>query len=156
TTLDSFSGTPAAVDLVVREASPETLAALRSLPEVAEVAVRTELYLPFAEEVNRGLTLISDPGDGPLSTVTVATGRYPQNDTEIAVSELTAERMGLSMGRSVRVVPAQVTDGPPPDPITLTVVGVVSIADDFGGMAFTTQNAIGLLAPGWEGLPRLD
>ncbi|HLT10881.1 MAG TPA: FtsX-like permease family protein, partial [Micromonosporaceae bacterium] len=156
TILDNFSGTPAAVDLVIRDGSLDTMAALRSLPEVAEVAVRTELYLPFADEVNRGLTLISDPGNGPLSTVTVTSGRYPQKDTEIAVSELTAERTGLAEGRSVRVVPAQLTDGPPPDPITLTVVGVVSAADDFGGTAFTTEDAIGLLAPGWEGLPRLD
>jgi putative ABC transport system permease protein len=165
TTLNSFSGTPAAVDVVLGEgtgATIRTLAAVRELPEVAEAVARIDTGFTSGSQGGIDLTVVADPGTGPLAKVSLVRGDYPDAANEVAVSERTADRLGLSVGDQVSVEPVRFDNAADPDaqpvpatPIPLSVVGVVDASEDFGDSAYTTEE-FALRLTGEEWLPRID
>ncbi|MFC8849500.1 MULTISPECIES: FtsX-like permease family protein [unclassified Micromonospora] len=137
TVLAGFSGTPAAADLVVTGAdgvSLRTLDAARRLPGVAEAVGRTDAFHEFADDPRAGLSVYADPGAGPLATVRVVQGRYPVGAGELAVTRRTVDRLGLTVGDTLRLAGAT-----PDRPVGVTVVGVVEAPDDPGETGYTTE-----------------
>lgn len=105
--ISTFSGTPEAVDLVVRsdDGLPgAALARARAVPGVAEAVGRFTLVYDVGG--HQPILLAADPGTGPLSTVKVVEGRYPRSAREIAVTARTLDRLGLAVGDPL---PAQLT-----------------------------------------------
>ncbi|GAA1621187.1 FtsX-like permease family protein [Actinoplanes couchii] len=143
-----LSGTPEAVDLVVQQGDVRfaDVTAVGRLPGVAEVAVRTEAYV---QTPAGDLIVSTDPGSGPLSTVTLSQGRYPTAPGEIAVTPRTVERMDLRLGAGV---PVTVGEG---GKQTLTVVGVVQPPADAGSLAYGTPDTVGRLTGG-DWVDRID
>jgi putative ABC transport system permease protein len=145
--LNGLSGTPEAVDLVVQNGAIKSadLAAISALPGVAETAVRTSIgvRMPAGD-----LVLATDPGSGPLSTVTVTEGRYPSAAGEIAVTPRTVERMALTVGSQHTVDPG---DG---KKTTLTVVGVVQPREDIGFLAYALPPTV--TSAGYDWIERID
>lgn len=164
TVLNAFSGTPAAVDYVIdgTGATTRTLAAVRAVPGVAEAVARTATFFTTNSQGGTGINVLSDPGAGPLTTLRVLRGDYPDAVGEVAVSERTAERLGLSVGDAMRIKPVRfdqpddaAAPAPPASPISLSVVGVVEAPEDFGDIAYTTDEyALRLTTEEW--LPRID
>lgn len=152
TILDGFSGTPAAVDFVIRDATMDTLEAVRAVSGVTEVAIRAVSFQTFADNPQQGLEVTADPGTGPLSLVTVLDGHYPRDEFEIAITERTVSRIHLAIGDTVRVIE---TGSAEPAALSLTVVGVVAAPDDFGWDAYATPEFAVRLA-GTETLFRID
>ena len=139
--LDALSGTPAAVDVVVRngEINAAELTAIGKLPGVAEATGRIDTGAQIGTEY---LQLIGDPGRGELSVATLTGGRYPQKAGEIAVTPRTVERMGLKLGSTVKATIRYDDDGKPLASTPLTVVGLVQARDDFGFQAYAPQPVI--------------
>ncbi|MEU8239763.1 ABC transporter permease [Actinoplanes missouriensis] len=137
--LDGLSGTPEAVGLVVRNGTITTgqLDRIAALPGVAEAAGRAEAGLEVNGEY---LGLLSDPGSGPLSVLTVEKGTFPDGAGQIAVTPRTAERLGLSLGASVRAGIGEGKTAP------LTVVGIVAVRDDFGSQGYASTSTVARLA----------
>ncbi|WP_433790221.1 ABC transporter permease [Actinoplanes sp. CA-252034] len=146
--LNGLSGTPEAVDLVVQngEIKKADLDAISATPGVAEAVARTSIgvRLPAGD-----LVVATDPGSGPLSTVTVTEGRYPTAAGEIAVTPRTVERMALTVGSKHTVSP-----GGDAKPVTLTVVGVVQPRDDIGFLAYGLLPTAGVA--GYDWVERVD
>ncbi|MEV4350063.1 ABC transporter permease, partial [Actinoplanes sp. NPDC049596] len=139
--LNGLSGTPEAVDLVVRngDISTKTATAIGQVPGVAEAAARIDA----GGEVNGDyLQLISDPGTGELATAKVTQGRYPSKAGEIAVTPRTVERMGLKLGTTASAQLRYSEDGKPLAPEKLTVVGLVQAREDFGFQAYAPTSAV--------------
>ncbi|HEY0000326.1 MAG TPA: ABC transporter permease, partial [Actinoplanes sp.] len=136
--LNGLSGTPAAVDLVVRGGTATTaeLAAIGRLAGVAEVVGRAEAGGQIGGE---HLQIIADPGTGPLAVAHLAAGRYPAAAGEIAVTPRTAERMGLPVGTATRATLRHDANGKPLEATALTVVGLVTARDDYGFQAYAPQ-----------------
>ncbi|MFC4071273.1 FtsX-like permease family protein [Actinoplanes subglobosus] len=145
--LNGLSGTPEAADLVVQngEIKAAGLAAISDLPGVAETAVRSSIGVrtPAGD-----LVIATDPGSGPLSTVTVTEGRYPAAPGEIAVTPRTVERMGLTVGSKPA---ADSGDG---KKVALTVVGVVQARDDIGFLAYGLPATV--TSAGYDWIERVD
>ncbi|MEV6633084.1 FtsX-like permease family protein [Actinoplanes sp. NPDC051470] len=144
--LDGLSQTPEAAALVVtgkdNGVPTEQLARLARVPGVTAAVGRVDA----GGEVNgRGLSLSSDPGSGPLSTVKVTEGHYPARTGELAVTPRTADRMGLRVGTTFQMATTYDEDGRPGKPRSLTVVGVVSVPDDYGQQAYAPQPQISAL-----------
>ena len=139
--LNGLSGTSEAVDLVVRdgEINSKHLAAVGGLPGVAEVAARNEAGFRTPAGT---LILQTDPGSGPLSAVTVTSGRFPAAAGEIAVTPRTVERMALGAGATTTV------EGADGKRVKLTVVGVVQPRDDFGYLGYASVATINQLNGG--------
>ncbi|WP_229072630.1 FtsX-like permease family protein [Actinoplanes sp. DH11] len=137
--LNGLSGTPEAVDLVVRDGvlTAGQLGRISGLTGVAETAGRTEAGLGVNGDY---LAVLADPGSGPLSVVTLSQGRYPDGPGQIAVSPRTAERFGLGVGATV---PAEAGEG---RTVRLQVVGVVTPRDDFGAQAYAGTTTVTTLA----------
>ncbi|MFC5927074.1 ABC transporter permease [Micromonospora vulcania] len=139
TTRDNLSGTPAATDLVIGDLDhePPTVAALRqvgALPGVAEAVGR----LTVGVSIGQGyVNLQADPGTGPLATVRLIEGSYPDSPGEIAVSPRTVERLGLSVGTVTSGFGGELTT-----PTRLTVTGVVATPDDGGYNAYAPGDVI--------------
>ncbi|MDY7087296.1 MAG: ABC transporter permease, partial [Actinomycetota bacterium] len=154
TVLNSLSGTPEAADVVVHDGmiTSAELAAVRKIPGVAETVGRVDNGAQIGGEY---LSLLSDPGTGPLSQVTVAQGRYPSEPGEIAVTPRTVERMGLQLGKTVTGQIRYDEDGKPLESSKLTVVGVVDVRDDFGFQAYGPTDSIMKLG-GYDGLSRIE
>ena len=136
--LQSISGTPAAVDLVVGDGTVTTgeLAKLRAIPGVAEAVGRTEQGGPIGGQY---LSVVADPGTGPLALAHVEQGAWPSKPGEIAVTERTADRMGLPVGSTITITTDYDDAGRPAHPVKLTVVGLAVARDDWGSVAYAPQ-----------------
>ncbi|MFI2278868.1 FtsX-like permease family protein, partial [Catenuloplanes sp. NPDC020197] len=162
TILDTFSGTSAAADLVVgndASATSEALAIVRRTAGVESATARNSAYYTVPSVPGGYLVVTGDPGTGPLSEVTLTSGTYPSAENQIAVTTRTAERMGLTVGRTVIV-----RLGPDEPERTLTVTGLVSPlrGEGFSGTAFTTDTLVSAMstadAPTYEesGIGRIE
>ncbi|RZU48443.1 putative ABC transport system permease protein [Krasilnikovia cinnamomea] len=158
TALDTLSGTPEAVDLVVD--SPDTenavpvtttqLGKIKAVPGVAEAVGRVETG---GEIGGQYLGVTGDPGTGPLSVVRVTQGRYPAAPNEIAVTPRTASRMSLPVGTRLGL---KVFGGDDKDrTVQLQVVGIVAPADDYGSVAYAPQSSVTALTGG-DTLQQID
>ncbi|MFJ6167073.1 FtsX-like permease family protein [Micromonospora orduensis] len=139
TVRDNLSGTPAATDLVIgdNEQPPPTAAQLqrvRAVPGVAEAVGRPAVGVSFGEGY---LNLQADPGVGPLATVRVIEGSYPDQPGEIAITPRTAERLGLAVGASTSGTGGELTA-----PARLTVTGLVDTPDDAGLDAYAPDSVV--------------
>ncbi|MFI7540485.1 ABC transporter permease [Actinoplanes sp. NPDC049599] len=143
--LDGLSGTPATVDLVVDGSAPLAPAALeqlRAVPGVADAAGRAEFS---GETGGQYLTILADPGSGPLAVTRVTQGRFPAASGEIAVSPRTADRMGLPVGTTLSLFTVWDDDGKPGKPVRLTVTGLAEGNGDYGFTAYApTATVLGL------------
>ncbi|MFD4669804.1 FtsX-like permease family protein [Lentzea sp. NPDC058450] len=117
---DSLSTTPAATDVVVTGSglSPEQLAKVRALPGVAEAVGRVESTVRLRGVNRASLTVIADPGVGPLSRIRLVSGSYPDGPGQVAVDQRTAGRFAVSAGSRIAVEDGEllvtgVVDGPP-------------------------------------------
>ncbi|MEH1165314.1 ABC transporter permease [Micromonospora sp. CPCC 205539] len=149
TARDNLSGTPAATDLVVGDPNqpPPTVAALRqvrAVPGVAEAVGRVMVGVSLGEGY---LNLRADPGTGPLATVRLLRGSYPDAPGEIAVSPRTVERLGLSIGAVTSG-----TGGELSAPSELTVTGLVDTPDDDGYNAYAPDSVLAA----WGGLTTVE
>ncbi|SDS22614.1 FtsX-like permease family protein [Actinoplanes derwentensis] len=147
--LNGLSGTPEAAGLVVRDGDLRAadLTAISGLPGVAEAVARTDSYV---RTPGGDLVVATDPGSGPLSTVTVTAGRYPRAPGEIAVTPRTAERMDLQVGATVPVTVGENGNQ------TLTVVGTVLPRDDVGFLAYSGLDTVRALSGGNDFVSRID
>ncbi|MEU8215475.1 ABC transporter permease [Micromonospora taraxaci] len=139
TVRDNLSGTPAATDLVVgnTDVPPPTVRdvpAIRAVPGVAEAVARVSTGVSIGQGY---LNLQADPGTGPLSTIRVIEGRYPDQPGEIAITPRTAERLGLSVGTTTTGTGGELTT-----PTRLTVTGIVDTATDAGYDAYAPESAV--------------
>ncbi|NYH41552.1 putative ABC transport system permease protein [Micromonospora jinlongensis] len=139
TVRDNLSGTPAATDLVIGDSDhpPPTVADLervRAVPGVAEAVSRVSIGVSIGEGY---LNLQADPGTGPLTTVRVVEGSYPDAPGEIAVTPRTAERLGLSVGATTSGTGGELTT-----PARLTVTGLVDTAADAGYDAYAPDSVV--------------
>ncbi|MEU7589236.1 ABC transporter permease [Micromonospora sp. NPDC049230] len=139
TVRDNLSGTPAATDLVIgsTDVLPPTVTdarRIRAVPGVAEAAARVATGVSIGDGY---LNLRSDPGTGPLSTVRVIEGSYPDQPGEIAITPRTAERIGLSVGTTTSGTGGELTT-----PAPLTVTGVVDAGTDAGYDAYAPDSAV--------------
>jgi len=139
--LNSISGTPEAVDLVVGDGSVTTgqMAKFKAVPGVAEAVGRVDAGGTVGGEY---LGLTGDPGSGPLAVTHVLQGRFPSAPREVAVSPRTADRMALPIGTTFSLNTSWDDNGKPTSPVRLTVVGLVDARDDFGSTAYAPQSTI--------------
>lgn len=149
TVRDNLSGTPAVTDLVIGsvDVPPPTVRdvqQIRAVPGVAEAVARVATGVSIGEGY---LNLRSDPGSGPLSTVRVVAGRYPDAPGQIAITPRTAERLGLSVGTTTRG-----TGGELGAPAPLTVTAMVETAVDAGYDAYAPESAV----IGWARLTAVE
>jgi putative ABC transport system permease protein len=86
-----------------------------------------------------GLGVSSDPGSGDQSWVKVVQGTYPKAPGEIAVTERTAERSGMPIGRTFTGWTYANEDNAKPVPHQLRVTAVVSVRNDSGHAAYTSD-----------------
>jgi putative ABC transport system permease protein len=133
--LNGLSGTPEAVDVVVRNGTIDAklLAAVQKTAGVEEAVGRIDYGGQVGGEY---LQLLADPGTGPLALTTVSQGRFPSAPGEVAVSPRTVERMGLKLGSTVDAQIRYDEEGEPLPKSKLKVVGVVAARDDFGFQAY--------------------
>ncbi|MEU8422805.1 FtsX-like permease family protein [Micromonospora sp. NPDC048835] len=139
TVRDNLSATPAVTDLVIGSTdvpppTVEDLRQIRAVPGVADVVARVATGVSIGEDY---LNLQADPGTGPLSTVRLIEGSYPDQPGEIAITPRTAERLGLSVGTTTRAVGGELTA-----PAPLTVTGLVDAAADAGYDAYAPDGAV--------------
>ncbi len=152
--LNGLSDTPAAVDLVVG-GGPITTAQLTKIHQLAgvvETVGRTEVDAKVGTE---SFGIVADPGSGPLTLVHVLSGAYPNAADQIAVTPRTSERMGLTLGSSVKAVTRYGANGEPAAPTTLKVVAVVQVPADFGYTAYAPQASVTRLS-GANQLSQID
>jgi putative ABC transport system permease protein len=142
--LDGLSGTPAAVDLVVGEGAISTaeLAAIKKIDGVAETAGRVSAGGEFGGDY---LQVAADPGIGPLAVARLTSGSYPAKPGEIAVTPRTVERLGLTVGSTIKAVLRYDADGKPQPATSLTVVGTVATQDDPGYQTYAPQALVSAL-----------
>jgi putative ABC transport system permease protein len=141
TIVDSLSATPVVADLVVggvdAGAPPTTdaLRKIRALPGVAEATGRLSVDCQVRRGSGSQLEVAADPGSGPLATVRTVRGHYPKAGNEVALTERTATRFGLTVGDTMELL-----GGPDPgEAVTFTVTGVVDDAHDSGQRAYATD-----------------
>ena len=139
--LDGLSDTPEAADLVVHNGNVTTglLAGIRKIGGVAEAVGRVDAGSQLGTEY---LQLTGDPGSGPLARVKLADGRWPTANGEVAVTPRTAERLGLRVGTTFPIGVRYDAKGKPAAPARLTVVGTVTVPDDYGFTAYAPQPTI--------------
>lgn len=119
---------------LITPAQADTIA---STPGVKEVT--RELLVDGVQVIGRDGTPVGVPqapsfgaawDDSELSGVTLASGRAPSGDDEVALDTQTAEKAGLAIGDEVHLV----TPGPP---VTATLVGLVTYGN--GNLAGATM-----------------
>ncbi|WP_394618543.1 ABC transporter permease [Lentzea sp. JNUCC 0626] len=142
---DSLSTTPVATDVVVTGSglSAEQLAAVRALPGVAEAVGRVESTVRLRGVNRASLTVVADPGAGPLSRVRLVSGAYPAAPGEVAVDQRTAGRFAVAAGSRIAL-----DDG------SLLVTGVVDGPPDPGERAYAPDAVAAALGGG--AYPRID
>src|SRR5205814_5185249 len=156
----ALSETPAATSAVVFAGSQpltvEQLAAVRGVPGVAEATGRLRGIVVRAgssADVSQYVEITADPGSGPLSRVRLVSGAYPRAPGEIAVTKRTADRAGWRPGDRMSVTSSGSRSAAggdtPPEPVTVTVTGIV---DGSGGnSAFAPDEVVaGLLRTGYD------
>ncbi|NMO53570.1 FtsX-like permease family protein [Actinoplanes sp. TBRC 11911] len=138
--LDGLSGTPAAVDLVVRDGTVTTgeLDTIKKIDGVAEAAGQVGAGAEVGREF---LQIDGDSGTGPLAAATLASGRYPAKPGEIAVTPRTVDRLGLKVGTDVRATIGNKI-------VPLKVVGTVTADGDHGYQAYAPQPLVSALTGG--------
>ncbi|MFD9701019.1 FtsX-like permease family protein [Lentzea sp. NPDC059081] len=146
---DSLSTTPAATDVVVTSGgadrfTAEQLARVRATPGVAEAVGRVESAVRLRGVNRTSLTVVADPGTGPLSRVRLVAGTYPAGPGQVAVDERTAGRFAVGTGSRIAL-----TDG------DLLVTGIVAGPADPGERAYTVDSAAASLG-GDTGYSRID
>ncbi|MET8527380.1 FtsX-like permease family protein [Micromonospora sp. NPDC005172] len=139
TARDNLSGTPAGTDLVIGDPEQPPLALtelrdVRAVPGVAEAVGRVAIGVSVAGGY---VNLEADPGVGPLATVRLVQGRYPERPGEVAVSPRTVERLGLTVGTVTTGTGGDLSTGAP-----LTVTGVVDTPVDGGTNAYAPDDAV--------------
>lgn len=161
TTLDRFSGTPAATSLVatpegegpgITEAQAE---AARKVPGVAEATPRTENQVPLAGVSDRLLQLSADPGHGRLSRIRGAEGAYPHGRHEVAVNQRAARNWRIEPGDRLRMEFPRDDGSERTRTVTATVTGVVETRSDRMETAYATASALHAMS-GTKGSERLD
>ncbi|MFF6999569.1 FtsX-like permease family protein [Streptomyces sp. NPDC008313] len=131
TVVERFRGTPDAVSLVVTSKSENGiddagLHAIRKLPSVAEAVARVDDGAPLGgSAVERYVRLSADPGKGPLSTVRLVKGSYPDGRRRLAVNEEAARNYGLAPGTPLTLLVPDPRDAERTRPVTVEVSGVV-------------------------------
>ncbi|GIE77272.1 ABC transporter [Actinoplanes philippinensis] len=157
TTLDTFSQTPEAVDVVAYTTggdplSPGQVAAIRDTPGVAGLTGRvTASFTVGSPSSGSDLDLLADPGAGPLSRLTLVSGAYPRAAREIAVDRRAAGRLGVTAGSTLRLG----TGDRARRPATVTVTGVVDGPQDATERAWAPDRVVAGLT-GEPGFPRVD
>ncbi|WP_326552043.1 FtsX-like permease family protein [Micromonospora sp. NBC_01813] len=146
TTLDTFSDTPPGTSLVVTvdglPITDEHRAAIDALPGVAQTVGRIDTTLQVGDSsAGTSIRLVADPGAGPLSRVTLRSGRYPTGTQEIAVNQRAADRLGVGAGRILRLYGGDPTAAPVP----ATVTGVVDGPDASEEQAYAPDTAMATL-----------
>ncbi|GLW27965.1 FtsX-like permease family protein [Actinoplanes regularis] len=133
--VDGLSGTPEAVDLVIRQGSIDDrhLAAINAIPGVSRTSAQTEIGAQLGGQY---LNISGDPGSGPLALVSVTEGRYPSAAGEIAVTPRTVQLLGLKVGSTASVDPGTGKK------VALRVVGVVKPPVDFGNDAYAPASTV--------------
>jgi putative ABC transport system permease protein len=138
TVLNELSNTAPGATAVVESAdaplAPETLRRIGDVPGVVATLPRIEVSarvvgVPGDQPAPRW-RLVADPGQGPLSRVTVVEGRYPRASGEIAVGAATARRAKLRVGDRL-VLAAR--DG---RRLPVTVVGIVEAPGEVGSRGY--------------------
>ncbi|WP_326807651.1 ABC transporter permease [Streptomyces sp. NBC_01775] len=161
TTLDHFSGTPAATSLI---ASPDGggpgiteagAGAARKVPGVAEATARTETQVSLAGVSDRLLQLNADPGRGRLSRVRVTAGAYPDGHREVAVNQQAARHWGIEPGDRLRMPFPRGDDPERTRTVTATVTGVVATRSDRMETAYAPAATINAMSR-VKGSDRLD
>jgi putative ABC transport system permease protein len=146
---DALSGTPSATDVVLSATwgglGPERLAALRATPGVAEAVGRIESTLPISGVERRTLTVVADPGSGPLSRVQLVSGSYPTGPGQLAVDSRTAGRLVVAVGDEIAL-----------DGGTAVVTGVVDGPAVPGELAYAPDAVVLALGGGPAEYPRID
>jgi putative ABC transport system permease protein len=161
TTLDNFSGTPAATSLVVTAESGTSfsdaqVSAVRQVPGVAEVAPRIETGAPIAGGTSqRWLRLDADPGTGPMSRVRVVSGSYPDGAGEVAVSCETAKELAVAPGARLDLVFPLDGEGEKKRTVAVTVTGVVEAGAGRVATGYAPASTVTAIAS-VVNLPRLD
>nr|WP_296070036.1 ABC transporter permease [uncultured Actinoplanes sp.] len=152
--VDGLSGTPAAADLVVHEGATSIadLTAIKKIDGVAEAAGRVSRGGLIGSEF---LEVTGDPGIGPLAVAHLISGSYPSKPGEIAVTPRTVERLGLTIGSTVKAVLRHDEHGKALAATPLTVVGTVSAGDDYGYQAYAPQAAVSAMT-GDDALEQID
>ncbi|WP_430790501.1 FtsX-like permease family protein [Actinoplanes sp. G11-F43] len=157
TTLDTFSETPAGVSLVVYSSgglpmTPRQVTEVRSAAGVTQVSGRVTATFSVGDPASgTGLEILSDPGSGPLSRLTLVSGAYPSGARQIAVDRRAAGRLGVTEGGRLRLR----TGDPAARPVTVTVTGVVDGPQDSTERAWSLDSVVAALS-GTEGYPRVD
>ncbi|MFI6095689.1 FtsX-like permease family protein [Lentzea sp. NPDC051213] len=121
-TADALSTTPPATDVVVTTVgvnglTAEELARIRATPGVVEAVGRVEASLRIKAADRSNLTVVADPGSGPLSRIRLVSGSYPTGPGQVAVDSRTAGRLAVRAGDRITldkgaVVVTGVVDGP--------------------------------------------
>ncbi|SDS83453.1 FtsX-like permease family protein [Actinoplanes derwentensis] len=156
TTLDTFSQTPTGVSLVAFAAggypvSPQQITEIRATAGVVRVTGRTTVSFTVGDEsTGNRLDVLSDPGSGPLSRLTLVSGAYPSGARQIAVDRRAAGRLGVTAGSRLRL-----HLGDEAEPVTVTVTGVVDGPRDDTERAWAPDHVVAGLS-GEEGFRRVD
>ncbi|MGI8311866.1 FtsX-like permease family protein [Saccharopolyspora hattusasensis] len=153
TALDTFSDTPRATSVVVSSSgkglSPDELAAIRGTPGVAEAAGRLETTQQIGSIQRSNLTLVADPGAGPLSKVRLVSGTYPASPGQIALDRRTAGHLAIDVG-------ARLTLGNGERPTEMVVTGVVEGPVESEKRAYATDRVVATLLDDPEPYERVD
>ncbi|WP_067509382.1 ABC transporter permease [Actinoplanes sp. TFC3] len=154
--LDSFSETPEAVSLVVSSQgnpiSSRQVAEVQRLAGVAQTAGRETLSFKLGDSASGvDLDVLADPGSGPMSRITLATGSYPTAAKQIALDQRAAARLGAVPGSTLRLRTGNTTD----KPIKVTVTAVVDGPRDSAERAYAPDRVVAGLSSE-PGYPRVD
>lgn len=163
TVVERFRGTPEAASLVVTSTAENGitdagLRAIRELPSVAEAVARFDEGAPLGgSAVERYLRLTADPGTGPLATVRLVEGSYPDAPGRLAVDEEAARDYGLEPGSSLTLLRPDPRDPDRTRPVTVEVSGIVhSTATDAGQPTGYARGPHLARFLGLPGSPRVD
>ncbi|WP_239166560.1 ABC transporter permease [Actinoplanes italicus] len=157
TTLDTFSETPEAVDLVVYAAggeplNPEQITEIKTTAGVRESAGRTTAWFTVGDAAaGTDLELLADPGTGPLSRLTLIAGTYPTGGRQIAMDRRAAARLGTTVGGTLRLH----SGDHDAKPVTVTVTGVVDGPQDSAERAWAPDDVVTRIS-GEPGFSRVD
>jgi len=156
TTLDTFSDTPTSVSLVVHTQggtlTARQITAIRQTAGVAQAAGRMTTAFGVGDRSSgTSLDVIADPGSGPLSSITLVAGAYPDGEREIALDRRAADRLGAAAGSVLRLR----TGDPGAAATKVTVTGIVAGAGGSDERAYAPDFVVAALS-GNPGYPRLD
>lgn len=132
----SLTAPTAGADVVVENGAvgraSTAAAALRKVRGVAVAEPMYSTYVTYVGPKGAGDLELSGRAEDPrLQWARLAAGRWPQHDDELAVSGVTADRAGLTVGSTV-----QITDSTHRQPVTLTVTGITDeTASLFAGLS---------------------